>query len=81
MWRRQRLRNLGPRTETGIDQPPRVQHVKRCGIVGGAFRLGDCLTVMTEAQPVEVVENSVDEFRPATSGIEIFDPEQEFSAA
>ena len=36
---------------------------------------------MTEAEPGEVLENAVDEFKPAAAGIEILDPEQEFSAA
>jgi hypothetical protein len=75
------LGDFGSRTEAGVYQAPRLQRVKRFGIGSGAFRLSDCPTVMTEAEPGEVLENAVDEFRPAAAGIEILDPEQEFSAA
>jgi hypothetical protein len=36
---------------------------------------------VAEPEPVEVLENTVDEFRAAAAGIEILDPQQEFPAA
>jgi hypothetical protein len=36
---------------------------------------------VAEAKPVEILENAVDKFGPAPTGIEILDPQQELPAA
>jgi hypothetical protein len=81
MRRGQRLRDLGARAETSIDQSPSLQRLEGIGIGGGAFRLNYCHTVVAEAEPIEVLENPIDELRTATAGIEILDPQQELPAA
>ena len=36
---------------------------------------------MGQAEPIEILENAANEFGATATGIEIFDPEHEFSAA
>ena len=36
---------------------------------------------MRKAQPVQVLENPIDEFRTTSAGVEILDPQQELPAA
>ena len=73
MWRRQRLGDIGARTEAGIDEARLLQPVKSVGIKLRSSRLDDRLTVMSDAQPGEVLENPIDELRPASARIEILD--------
>ena len=79
--RSQRLGNLGARAETGIDEALRLQLLESFGISIGAVRLDDCPIVVMDAEPFKVLENAVDELETAAAGVEILDPEQEFSAA
>ena len=58
-----------------------LEAIQRLGVTPGALRLDDGLSVVLEAKPGEVLENPLDELRPAAAGVEILDPEQEFSAA
>jgi len=43
--------------------------------------LDNSLAVPADAEPFEVLEDAIDKFRPAATGIEILDPEAELAAA
>jgi hypothetical protein len=77
----QGLGDLGPRAETGVDQPIRLQPVERCLVEVGPLRLHDRLAVDRQPEPGDVLEYAVDELRSAPRGIEILDPQQPLSPA
>ena len=52
-----------------------LEAIQRLGIAPGALRLDDGLSVVLEAKPGEVLENPLDELRPAAAGVEILDPQ------
>jgi len=43
--------------------------------------LDDGLSVVVDAEPVEILENPIEKFRTAAAGIEVLDPEEELPAA
>ena len=44
-------------------------------------RLDHRLAIVGQAQPLQILENAVDELRAAAAGIEILDPQAELAAA
>ena len=80
MRRRERLGDVGPRAEAGIDQPLAFQRLQRIAIDIRPFGLDQRRAVMREAEPGEVLENAIDEFRPAAAGVQILDAEAEQAA-
>jgi len=77
----ERLGDVGPGAEAGIDQPLLLQPLQRLGVQRRAFRLDDRLAVEANAEPVEIFKDAFNEFRPAAAGIQILDADPEFSAA
>ena len=77
----QRLGDVGAGAEAGVDQGLLLEAIQRLGVTPGALRLDDGLSVVLEAKPGEVLENLLDELRPAAAGVEILDPQQELPAA
>jgi hypothetical protein len=47
----------------------------------GPLRLDQHIPIPADAQPFQVLVNSIDEFRPAAAGIEILDTQFELAAA
>lgn len=45
-----------------------------------SLRLDDRFVIEVEAEPIEVLDYSPDEFGTTAAGIEIFDPKKPFSA-
>ena len=78
---RQRLRDLRTRAEAGICQTLGPKTVERLLVMAGPLRLDNRRLVPSQAQPFQVFENAIHEFGAATSGVEIFYPQQEFAAA
>ena len=77
----QGLRDVGPGAEAGIDQSLRTQPVQRFRIGRYTLRLDDCIAVIGDAEPLQVLQNAIDKFRPASTGIQVLDPQKEASAA
>ena len=81
MGRGQRLGDVGPGAETGIDETLRLEQFERFRVTRSALRLNDRLVVRRQAEPGQVLENAADKLRAAAAGVEILDPQQEFPAA
>jgi hypothetical protein len=81
MGSRQRLGNLGPRAEAGVDEALALQLLECLAIYCRSPRLDQRIAIMRKTEPGEVLEDAVDMVRAAPPGIEILDPETEFSAA
>jgi hypothetical protein len=77
----QGLGDLGSGTETGVHQPILPQSLERFAVKRRASGLHDGLAIVVEAEPFQILENAVYEFRSAPAGIEILDPQPELAAA
>ena len=81
MRRGQRCGDVRTRAETRVDEPSDPQCVERGIIMFAAVGLDEHGRVMSEPEPVEILDDSDDEFRPAARLVEIFDPQQELASA
>ena len=76
---RQRLRDVGARAEAGVNHAPRFQCIE-CGLVGsGPPRLDLHRLVPADAEPMQILEDAVDEFLPAAGLVKVLDPEEELA--
>jgi hypothetical protein len=75
--RGQRLGDVRARAETGIDEPLSLELLQRLGIARGPFRLDYRLSVGLETEPGQVLEDAIDELRPAAARVQILDPQEE----
>ena len=79
--RSQGLSDFGPSAETGVGQTFDLQAIERLPIEISPCGLHDWVRVPLDAKPSQVLKDAVDEFRPASPGIEILDPDEELAAA
>jgi hypothetical protein len=77
----QRLGNLGPGAETGIDQPAGFQPIKRLAVKFGPLGLDDRRAVNGQPQPIDVLEDAIDEFGSASARVQILDPQAKLAPA
>src|SRR5258707_12548964 len=77
----ERLGDVGAGAEAGIDQPERAQLLERGGISRGALGLDDRWPIPCEAEPMQVLFNARNELGAAARPVEVFDPQQELTAA
>jgi hypothetical protein len=71
----QRLGDVGPGAEAGIDQAHAAQPLQRFGVKLRPCRLHQHLAVPGDPQPAHILENAVDELGPAAAGVEVLDPQ------
>ena len=76
----QRIGNLATRAPTTIDQRHLAQLLQSHRIMLHPLRLENDLAIMTQAQPVHILDNRGDMFRPAPRAVNILYPKMKRSA-
>lgn len=75
-----RVGRLLARAETRIDQAALLEHRKGRDVVGEMFRLPPDGLLPAKPQPVQILQDGVDEFRSAACGVDILDAQKQPAA-